>query len=427
VLVLPLVLGACWPGPAAAADEAKGTAAKSLAGGGMLLRRAAPGQAWQFVPEKADLPAGGALLGMPGAIIQSPNGAVWMGFLSDLSEKSPFPIRETVAGLHVGAGVDMDVTLDRGRIDLSNRKPDGPATVCVRVRNESWDVVLAEPKSRVAFELYGRWPRGSRFTKEPKPEDAPVAEMVVLVLRGEAVLKHGSTSVRLHAPPGPALMRWDSVTGWDATPDHLDKLPEWANPEEGATAEGQARKAALEKFRDFAQQRGLDAALDAAVVSENPGMRRLAVIAMGALDELPRLGKALRETKYPDVLDNGVLALRHWIGREPGQDQKLYNLLVSQGKYTPVQAETVVQLLHSFGEADLGRPETYETLIDLLDHQGQAIRNLAHWHLIRLVPAGKKIPYSALDPESKRAEAIKEWKKLIPPGQLPPKAKPADR
>jgi hypothetical protein len=425
-VVLPLALGAvCLAG---AADDTKGVAAKSLASRGSLMRRAAPGQAWQYVDDKANIPAGGTLLGLPGAIIESPNGAVWMGFLSDLDEKSPLPIRETAVELHPAApGVDMGVTLDRGRIDFSNRKPDGPATVRVHVRDASWDVVLAEPKTRVAFELYGRWPRGSRFTKNPKPDDVPVAEMVVLVLRGEAVLKHGNTHMRLHAPPGPALMRWDSVGGWDASPAHLDKLPEWAKPEESTTAEGKVRQAALEKFRAMALEKGIDATLDAFVASDNPSLRRLAVIAMGALDELPRLGNAMNQTKYPDVLDNGVLVLRHWIGREPGQDLKLYNRLVNERKLPPVQAETIVQLLHSFGELELSRPETYELLIDLLEHERQAVRHLAHWHLIRLVPAGKSIPYRATDPEASRAAAIKEWKKLIPPGQLPPKAKPADK
>jgi hypothetical protein len=424
-VALPLLLGPLLAA-AGAAEETKGPAGKSLAPRGALLRREGPGKAWQLVGEKEDLSGGNLLLGLPGAIVQSANGAVWMGFLSDLDEKSPFPIKETAAVLNADPAVDMAATLNRGRIDFSNRKPAGSATVRVHVRDQSWDVTLAEPKTRVAFELYGRWPRGVRFTRNPKPEDAPVLEMVVLVLRGEAVLKHGATQCTLHAPPGPAMMRWDSVTGWDATPAHLDKLPDWAKQED-LTAEGKVRREALEKFHKSILEKGLDGTLDAFIVSDDAHLRRLAVLAMAALDDLPRLGKALSETKHTDVLDNGILALRHWIGREPGQDLKLYNLLVSQNKFTPVEAETIVQLLHSFGDADLARPETYEVLIDYLDHAKPAIRNLAHWHLIRLAPVGKSIAYKATDPEEQRAQAVKQWKKLIPSGQLPPRARSGDK
>jgi hypothetical protein len=80
-----------------------------------------------------------------------------------------------------------------------------------------------------------------------------------------------------------------------------------------------------------------------------------------------------------------------------------------------------LQLLHSFGDEDLARPETYEVLIDYLDHEQLSIRYLANWHLVRLAPAGKKIEYKALDPKEKRAQAVAEWKKLIPTGKLPPK------
>jgi hypothetical protein len=140
---------------------------------------------------------------------------------------------------------------------------------------------------------------------------------------------------------------------------------------------------------------------------------------MAALDQLDRLGKAAREAKHPDVLEDAVLALRQWIGRSPGQDQILYNGLVNKAGYKPVHAETVVQLLHSFGEADLASPETYQTLLDYLDHQHLAIRELAYWHLYRLVPAGRDIAYNPLDPREAREAAIQKWRKLLPPGTVP--------
>jgi hypothetical protein len=87
-----------------------------------------------------------------------------------------------------------------------------------------------------------------------------------------------------------------------------------------------------------------------------------------------------------------------------------------------VHAETIMQLLHSFGEADLARPETYQTLIDYLDHNLLGIRALAYWHLYRLVPAGRDLGYNPLDPKDAREVAIKKWRELVPPGKVPPRA-----
>jgi len=85
----------------------------------------------------------------------------------------------------------------------------------------------------------------------------------------------------------------------------------------------------------------------------------------------------------------------------------------------------VLQLLHSFGEEQLSQPEIYELLIEYLGHEKLAIRGLANWHLVRLVPEGKKIGYDPHATPEERARAQAEWRKLIPPGSLPPKAKAA--
>ena len=86
-----------------------------------------------------------------------------------------------------------------------------------------------------------------------------------------------------------------------------------------------------------------------------------------------------------------------------------------------------MQLLHSFGEDECARPELYQTLIDYLEHPRLAIRGLSYWHLSRLVPEGAEFSYNPLDPKTKRAAAVAKWRKLIPPGKMPPKSKPNPR
>jgi hypothetical protein len=393
-----------------------------------MFRREAPGKPWQIVSENEALPAGDLLIGLTGSTLASANGAVHLKFDSDLAGISPYPIVETAVTLGDPAGADMDVTLDRGRVDLTNHKEKGGASVRLHVRKETWTLQLAEPGSSIAIELYGRWPAGVPFTKEPGPKDVPTADMVLLVLNGQVTLKGCGCEHLLTAPPGPATIEWDSVTGQDPTPHRLEKLPAWAKKAGEQTEEARKKKAIQAQMRQrLLETKSIDKVLDELINSDDPMARRLAVVAMGAFDDLKRLGEALSKTTHQDVWDNGVLVLRHWIGRGPGQDQRLYQGLIDRANYSPIQAEAALQLLHSFGEADLARPETYQMLIDYLGHDKLAIRGLANWHLYRLVPAGREIGYSPMASKEERDAAIAKWRKLVPKGTVPSAAKPAEK
>jgi len=402
--------------------------AKSASAKASIFRRAGGfGKPWQVVDEKEGLPAGDLLLGLPLAAIDSSNGAIHVTFLSDLDELSPYPVKENAIVLWDNPKVDLEFTLDRGRVDLINTKQKGEANVRVHIRDSIWDLTLETPGTRIALETYGRWPRGARFTKTPGPKDAPTTELAILVLKGEAALKHMDVHFALKAPPGPALIQWDSVTGMDDTPMKLDKLPPWAASGSEDTPTAKMKKAALEAFRKEAASKPIGEVIDALLNSDDAYHRKLGIIAAAAFDDLERLGKALREAKHPDVWENGVLSLRHWIGRGPGQDQILYQRLLEKVKLTPIQAETVMQLLRSFSDEDLADPALYQTLIDYLSHDQLAIRGLAHWHLYRLVPEGRDFGYNPLAPKEERDKAIAKWKSLIPVGKMPPATKPREK
>jgi hypothetical protein len=410
-------------------DEPKRTAvAKSASAKASIFRREGGfGKPWHLVDEKEGLPSGDLLLGLPLAAIDSANGAIHLTFLSDLDELSPYPVKENAIVLGDNAKVDLEFTLDRGRVDLINTKQKGAAIVRFHVRDAAWDLTLETPGTRVALETFGRWPRGARFSKTPGPKDAPTTELAILVLKGEAELKCKDVQFALKAPPGPALIQWDSVTGMDDTPTKLDKLPPWANSGAEDTPRAKMKKAALEAFRKEATSRPIGEIIDELLKSDDAYNRKLGIMAAAAFDDMERVGKALREAKHPDVWENGVLSLRAWIGRGPGQDQILYKGLVEKTKLTPVQAETVMQLLHSFSDEDLANPALYQMLIDYLGHDQLAIRGLANWHLYRLVPAGREFGYNPLAPKEERDKAVAKWRTLIPEGKMPPKANPEEK
>lgn len=421
--ILPVFVGAVVLSinvatPAAAAEAGK-PVARLVSPDRILLRREAPGKPWQVAKEGDELAAGDLLLGAAGPALDGKNGAIRLSLHSNIDGGARYPIRESAVILHEPSDTDLDFTLDRGRIDLVNRKEKGPATARVRVRAGSWDVVLEDPGSQVSFEVYGRWPRGAKFSRKPDPQNVPVSELVVLVLKGEIDLTHEGVVYAMKAPPGPALVHWDSATGQEDAPKQLDELPDWAAAPRTDDPDTKARLAAAADLRRSLAEQPPVEVLKRFLNSDDEAHRRLAVFALAALDDLLDLAKAVTTTKYPDVLDNGVLALRHWIGRGPGQDIRLFDGLVKEAHFSPAHADIFVELLHSFGEDDLARPETYETLIDYLDHERPGIRYLAHWHLVRLVPKGRKIDFKPFDPPEKLRQAIEEWKKLVPAGQVP--------
>jgi hypothetical protein len=409
-----------------ARPEKRVAVARCVTEAGLLVRREGPDKPWRPVENKEELFSGDLLVGGFAAALDSRNGAVRLSLQSDLDGASPFPIIETAVILHESTAVDLDLTFDRGRVDLQNRKEKGPARVRVHLHGKTGEFTLLEPGARVALEVYGRWPQGVRFTKDPKAQSSPAHACIALALKGEIELKEETIQVLLKAPPGPALLITNSLAGDAPSQEKLDQLPAWAT---GGNDSEQAQKikANLAKFRDQIRTQPVGEVLDRMVKSDDPLLRRSAVRLMGALDDLPRLGQALTNTPHTDVWDNGVLTLRHWIGRGPGQDLRLYNGMVATGKYTRAQAATVLNLLHSFGEDDLAQPETYEALIRYMEDDNLAIRGLAYWHLSRLVPAGKKFGFNALAPKEERQRAVKQWRELIPAGKMPPKPEAQDR
>ena len=386
-----------------------------------LLRREGDGKPWLVVKEGEELRGGNLVLGLAGATLLSKNGAVQVALQSDLTGKSPFPIKESVIRLPAKASMsDLDIILDRGRIEIVNKKKEGEAKVRVTVHGEPWEVTLDKPGTRVVMEFFGRWARGVPFKLEPGPKDMPHANLILIVLSGEIQVKHDKVQFAMEAPPGPALIQWDNITGTDPSPQKLERLPQWVDTSK-PSAEMEHVLAIWKKFRAELDKKPIGEILDEFVKSDDPLERRFAVFAMGALDDLPRLSDALGHARFPDVWENGVLALRHWIGRCPGQDQILYNRLTMVKKIPAVQAETILTLLHSFGEDDLSRKETYELLVRYLGHENLGIRGLAYWHLVRLYPAGKEFGYNPLSPKEERQTAQKKWRQLLADDMLPPK------
>ncbi|MCS6977755.1 MAG: hypothetical protein NZM31_12220 [Gemmatales bacterium] len=400
-------------------------AGKVAAVPGALLQRG-EGPTWKPVKPGVSVPAETLLLALPEAEIDSLNGNVRLQMLADLWRRLPEPIYESAVRLHPPKEVDLDLSLDRGLVILQHRRNRGEAKVNVRVGKHLWEIVLEKPETRVALMLVGRHavgvrPFGADRSKPFQPEESPTLNLYCLVLNGGIELTSNGVCYALDAPPGPAVFHWSNVDGDDAAPRRLEELPQFARP---LTPEERKQAETV-----YARAKKLNEMPPGKVAAEcladpDPRIRMMGVTLLGATDDLDGLLAALQNPKHPEVREQAVIILRHWLGRQAGHDARLYEHLTSKLNLSPAQAAGFLQLLYGFSEHEAESPELYATLLAYLNHDSLMIRELVRYHLYRLVPAGSEIPFDAADPPEKRAEAVRRWKALIPPGELPPKVVP---
>jgi hypothetical protein len=387
-------------------------------------------QPFERVREGDTLYSRDLLLVLPGfrSEVQSNSKAVRLTLWGNLPGLSDSPSLESAVVLHDSRAFDLDVTLLRGRIMLTNTKKKGPARIWLRTDVRGVALTLAEPGDQVALEINGRWAPGVPFSLTEDRE--PVRVWQINVLKGHLDITAGKNEWAMSAPtkkaPGRAYFHGDSVTGPDQEgPQPRKSLPEWADPEAPKPATAKMVESVVAAYRAQAKVGDIDevpsALLAAADKDKNKKraamLRRLVVYALAAVDDVDKVLELLDTSKHDEVRKTAVIALRHWIGARPGRDRKLYNLLVDEMRYSKAEANTLMQLLHSPFAAD--QPETYETLIAYLRHRRQSVRELAHWHLIRLSPVEPKIVFDASAPAPVRDKAAQAWKKLIPSGELP--------
>jgi hypothetical protein len=423
--LMPVSITGAHAAPAAAAAPKPAVVAKAITEDATLFTRAAVGAPWQTVTKSGDLRTEETILGLPGAALET-NKQVRLTLLGDLDRNSPFPVYEAAVILHESPDFDLDFTLERGRVSFTNMKEKGSARVRFRFIDQVWEATLQEPGSKIELLLYGRCASGMAFKKKADHQNVPHFDMDLVVVAGKVLLTHhNGLENRMHAPPGPAFMDWNNLTGGVPSPQKLETLPAWV-AEDTTSEHGKEKAARLEAFRKAVlEKKSLDAAIDATLKSEDKLRQRGGIVMLGATDNLEKLSEVLAKSDDPEVWNQAVITARHWIGRAPGQEMKLYQVFTEKVKMKPVHAETILQLLHSFDEAALKNPETYDMLINYLNHDRLGIRGLAYWHLRRLVPEGaKSIKYSPNDPPEAREKAIAEWKKLIPSGTVPDTAKP---
>jgi hypothetical protein len=413
-------------------------------GVGLLLQREPPKEVWRLLDRKAtEVSTGRELASLPGcrSVIHLDSGLrliLWGQLFFP-------PVFESRVVLHdPKEPLDLDLTLQRGRIALTNTKKK-PLQARIRFDNptnpslpEAWDVTLETPGAEILIDLWHFYSFDEPFFPDPKDgaRKGPTAALQLLVVKGAISLRRDDRTQRIDAPPGPALLQWNSFKGIQPVMT-LPEVPGWATAKpplpEGKDARERerlakqrqeltrAREALITSLKD--QGTRADGAL-ASFLKKSPNREEhiLAVRCFGALDDLADLVDALSEEDKQEVRLAAVETLRSWIADGRDNDYKLLDVL--RTKYKRVEAENMIRLLHYLPPAETQKQETFAWLIDLLDNPKVALRELGAWHLYQLArteAATIKVPYSASAPAEVRQRAQQEWMMLLVAGKLPPR------
>jgi hypothetical protein len=402
--------------------------AKCLSPVGNMLVNTQPAQPWRTLESRADIHSRDLLLALPGmqARLETSPRAVELTLWGNLPKMSDFAGLQSAAILHDSRSFDLDFTLRHGRVLVTNRKENGPARVWLRVDGAAFQLTLGEPGDCICLGLYSAWPRGVPFSLSPKADDVPVRTLNFLAVKGQVDVKVSGTQYALSAPPGLASFHWDSINGSEGSvPQQRRQLEAWADPNHEPSANAKSFLEAIAKYQAAVKGKeprtALFELLDAGAKEGDREQARattaFAIFGLAAINDIDRVMQALEDPHYTEGRKAAVIALRHWIGDDAGRDRLLYQYLIDRLGSSKAQAATILQLLHNALAAE--EPDTYELLIAYLRHERLAIRELAWWHLSRLVPEDILIPYDPASSAAERAKASAAWKELIPSGSLP--------
>lgn len=307
---------------------------------------------------------------------------------------------ETVATVLFNEAVDLDIALERGRLQLTG-KPDGIATVKLRYQEHFWDLRLLTPDTEIGIEVTGRVPPGTG-------DWIPHSRLAVFVMRGEITARRGENEERIGARK---VLVWDSVhsEGGPGLTVPQSEPPAWLTRRPAYPTEVRDALAAFQRrLSDKLAAQGQDlawmavAADEAISQSRRPWEQYLAVFVLAALDQLGPVIDALDHPDNPYLRRAAIDALLHFLGRQPGQGVKVDQSLVERG-YVPADREIFLKLVRRIDKPDRA---AIEQLLEWLNHPRLSIRELAFLNLVTLLPTDRLIGYDPAAPIEQRERAI---------------------
>ncbi|MFN4261853.1 MAG: FHA domain-containing protein [Gemmataceae bacterium] len=399
----------------------------------ILLQRQGTDAPWGRLKPGNPIQTGYYLLSLPGfrseiALDSGLNLILW-GNVMELS--SELPVLESCIMLHVPPpGFAADLTVDRGRVYLKSQN-DQATKVRLRFHREIWDVTLPERATEAVVELWGYTPR-VRLSPPPESLPAPVA-LCNLIVKGRAMLHAGDQPLALgprshvqwtSTQPVPQARSVTALPDWWLRQDLLTQLAvdDLVNSEDPREQQLALALISLGEWSALLDQNEdvLDTVLTQVRQSEDATTRAMGILFLAAMEHLSHVVDRLDDHRHFEARNAARLAMQIGMSRGATQQRELTRILRQQRGYSVEKTALILRLLPMPARQEASS-ETYTVLLDLLNHDDLAVRDLAWCQLVILDQDGaRSIGYDPAANASARQKAIQIWRQRIPEGKLPP-------
>jgi hypothetical protein len=182
-------------------------------------------------------------------------------------------------------------------------------------------------------------------------------------------------------------------------------IPDWLEPDAKRAAQKGKRTHNTIFEREFVADQRLLLSLPAVMDNPRPAIAELAVKCLAITDSYEPLVKALSQPTHREARQAAIVGLSQWLPLQPKNRQLLKSELAKH--FLPSDSEAIYRLLWGFDDADARNPTTSRKLVEWLESEHIAIRELAFWHIQRLT--GLKFDYSPNNPPGQRRTAVDRW------------------
>ena len=415
---------------------------------GMLIRRkpeATGPDGWEKVKRGTPIQSTDTLVSLPGFtnVVQTPAVSVVLrGNVPQFALAPPqLNLLESAVVLHKSKDVDLDLSLLRGRIFLTNRKDKGPARIRLRFgEREVWDIALADFGDQIGVDFFSLYD----YQINHRAGEEPRSFLFLVLVRGEAkvTVNDVDAHTRRAEPPRSYLFVWDSFSrakdpfelkalpaSWRIAPPTIDEVKD-----EGLVAVKRMTAALKDLEVRLSADKPVNIAIKEGLSKEDPMARYLSIYCQGAIDDVGNLVDDLADDDTTHSIDRkvSIFTLKRWLARGPRQARVLFHkekedatgVLIDK-KYKVGEAKRIVDLLFDLPVETWRRPETFDLLARYLRDSRVAIAELAYFHLLQLAPGAKLPPFNAAESREERGKVATAIEAMIAKKQLPPPRKEA--
>jgi len=310
----------------------------------------------------------------------------------------------------------MGINVLRGRVILQPAEANDaagpgaakPVQMMLSIQGTNWHLELTEPDTRCGIEVIPREPRQLEEDFGTRGWSGSL-----YVWNGSVKIIDSAGQAQTLIAPASLLLAADPSSPQTEPSSSLD-LPNW-DRRLSTIAQKNARLFADEFSTDESSAHD---ALLGLVDSRVYALSRLAVSCLGLVGDYEMMLKVLDRNEHHESRVSAIHNLRTWVNQDPQNRVQLKEAIAA--KFYPEEVDVVYRLIWGYQEEDARSKQTTEQLINWLEHDRLAIRELAWFYVKSLTNRKLELFDTRANPMHRNAAVQKIRRQIEKDGTLLP-------